>query len=277
MEVLTRKNNLIRIDTSTQEVSLVRSNISFFKKTEEYTALGTPNYLEISAGKKVLLSLFRKVKDVHVVLRKEKTETLGIYLIGEKWVEYLENTEIQNELELKYNINYSCIYEKTLFLLSNEKLSLYNKHLKKLHEIPLKIKYADSISILSYQEKSLVGLLSGTERKAVIIHGKDTVKEIRVSKHSKEIKIVEYMEEVYAIIAEGTKIKVVGIFNEIEKVVETDHINAISQIEYVNGIVYSVSCEGIICSFALKENEAIGIYVDAEGIERIGVVIPKEK
>ncbi|KAI5192300.1 hypothetical protein NEMIN01_1929 [Nematocida minor] len=279
MEILTRKSNLVKVNQEAQKAGLVRSNVSFYKKAQGYTAIGTPNYLEVITHKKVYLSLFRKLKDVHVTIPEEsensagnqQESTEGAYLIGDKWVEYLDNAKIENEIEISSNINDSHMHNRTLILLLNDKLVLYSKYLKKIQEIGLKMKYAEKMSIATHKNKTVMAIVSSTEQCALIVYDKDVVKDMKVSKRTKEVKIVEDKGEVYVVMAESNKIRIVGAFTELDKTVETDHIKSICQIEYSNGVIYTASPEGVVCTMAIEDNEATAVYVDVEGIDKIGV------
>ncbi|EHY65560.1 hypothetical protein NERG_01167 [Nematocida ausubeli] len=273
MEVLTRKNNLLRINSTTGKVSVVRNNITMYKKTDEYTVLATPNYLEVLSGKKLYLSLFRKVNNVHILPNPgaQTKNSVRIYLIGDRYIEYLEDTQIQSEVETSRNINDTCIYNNIIIALQNSKITLYSKYLKKLDEIKVSMKYCEKISIVEHNGKGLVAVLSSTERRVLLIYGKEVAKDISVSKQAKNIKIVTWKDKPMCLISEGNAVRVVSAFDEEDRIVETEHISNITQIEYKDNTVYTISSEGIVCSFSMDETLATAIYVDAEGLESIGV------
>lgn len=279
MEILTRKSNLVRIKRETEETEIAQDNVCFYKKTEAYRVVSTPNYVEILSDKKVYLGLFRKLKNVHVIAPskseninpKNQENTRSIYLVGDKWVEHLEDQLIENEIETQTNINDSCMYKGALILLLNDKMVLYSRTLKKIQEIPLELKYAERMSIIQHKEKTLMGILSISERRAIVVCDKQIVKDIKISKRTKEIKIVEENDSAYIILADGNKIRIVGVFDEKDTTVETDHIGSICQIEHADRTIYTASPEGIICTMALEEKESTAVYVDSEGILRMGV------
>ncbi|OAG33668.1 hypothetical protein NEIG_02076 [Nematocida sp. ERTm5] len=273
MEILTRKNNLLRINSTNGDISVIRNNITMYRKSGKYSILTTPNYLEVLANKKIYLSLFREVNNVHVIPNtdvKGKT-SLNIYLIGDKYIEHLEDTVIQSDVDTKRTINDSCIYSNVLVVLHNSKIVIYNKYLKKLSDIPMQMKYCEKMSIIEYNGKGLMGILSSTERRALIIYDKDIMKDIKLTKKSKSIKVVTHSDKPFCILTEGNQIRIIDILGDNDRTVETEHINSIIQVEYRDGIIYTISTEGIVCSLGMEETLSTAVYVDAEGIESIGL------
>lgn len=278
MEILTRKSNLVHIKRETEETAILQNNVSFYKKTEEYKVISTPNYMEILSDKKLYLSLYRKLKNVHVIApsksenaKQNQENTLSVYLVGDKWIEHLEGEKIENEVETQININDSHMHNRTLIILQNDRMVLYSRKLKKIQEIPLQLKYAERMSIAVHKGKTVMGILSVTERRVLVICEKDIIKDIKISKQTKEMKIVEDGEHMYVILADGNRIRIVDIFGEGERTAETDHIKSILQIEYKDRIIYTASPEGIICTMGIEEKESTAVYVDSEGIVRMGV------
>ncbi|KAH9385899.1 uncharacterized protein NEMAJ01_0795 [Nematocida major] len=268
MEVLTRKHDLLAVSVEKKEASLLRSNLSFYKKTGTFTAYGTQNYVEITTDKTVFLSLREKLRDIHVILEKEKSL---VFLVGDRTVECFEGEISRGELELSSPILCVQVHRNALLILTKNILKVYNKNLKKIQDISLPLKFPESFSILEVGSESVLAVLSRSERTCVLLSGGKVVKTLSVASGSYCVCVFPGNNGPFCAITVKNAIRVVGVFSEFDSTAESDHIGRIESVRYSEGLLYTASREGVICTMKPGDSEACAIYVESQGISSVGL------
>ncbi|KAI5186045.1 hypothetical protein NEHOM01_1248 [Nematocida homosporus] len=266
MDILTGNRRLMHLVPEKEEVEVLRSDVSYYKRTPQYTATQIKEYLEIQVNGKIRrLHLFREIVDVHLLGDR-------VVLVGRDWLELLDTNRLIKEKPFKNKIIDTKVFMGLLLVLYQNKLSIFDKTLKEIEKITLPIKYPDTLFV--NEEEKVFGILSGTAKSAYLFDSAgQLVQEVKTKASPRCATIFRQMDKVYVAVAYKNQIKIVDMQNEFSKDLATDHLQNITQLVYSSdqSMLVSVSREGILCQSRLEDGEGTAFYVDAEGIKSLSL------
>jgi len=264
MNILTKRNELLKVELDRERVEVEGEGVVFWKKGREYRAVGSEEYLEIEGEKTTRIHLFRKIEDVLVIGDR-------IYLVGDRWIEYLERSKLVKEREFAEKIVGVGVFEEMIVVLQQERLLVLDRRLKDVGRTRISVRYPEKLLIT---EDKIMGILSATEKTVFLFTTSGSeIKKIRTEGRPSAFAVFKENGETYVAVAHGTKIRVEGVTRSFEREAETDHVTGIFEVKYSekDKAIYSASKEGIVCRTELERGDGEAVYVESAGIEKIDV------
>ncbi|OAG29028.1 hypothetical protein NEDG_01167 [Nematocida displodere] len=277
LELLTKEGKVLGISPDTEGVAVLKEGVSFYKRVGEFQIFRVGEYLEILRGRSIFkrLHLFRGLKDV--LISGHGAEVL-IFLVGDNWIESIGSEGLRDEREFKERIVDVKIASGLVMVLHNGQIGIFAQTLKKLGGgRRLSIKCPDLLVVFETDQQFL-GIFSRTQKSLSIFSAKgELVQTVGATEPLQSVGVFKVGEEVVVALGMKGKISITPFLGGEERVISTDHNEAVTEIVYDSGseTMYSISQEGVLCACKMgraQEVEGAAVFVERRGLTGISVV-----